>query len=246
MATILDILQTENVALDASGVNWGANTDNDRFQPRNWVPWKEFNYKTLLSIYGGLLGISWTGPRRSESASAFDTEVFSEDMFEDVLRRFVSPVINDALRLACSKIGEDTTHLGRGSRCEPSSHRPDWSLVARSRMGDNGRYDNLLPGDTKLHRKWYPEMLRDNYEHNYEEWRKPVSRIMTYMMFYESRYGFLITDGNLVVFSGQRPPELGIPRPGICGDSLGGFREASHRQARSLVAEHDGDGRHEH
>jgi hypothetical protein len=202
MATILKTLQTKNLVVDASPAPHGPNTASGTFWPETWHPWPEFNYETLLSIYGDILATPWGAALPRSTASSFDTEVFAEDTLEDILRRFLSPTVNEALHLACATITQSTIHLGRGSRCQSSQVRPDWSLVSRDHKDEDGKYLNLLPGDTKLHKKWHAEMLT----YNYEEWRKPVSQIMGYMVYHETRYGFILSDVELVVFRITREP----------------------------------------
>lgn len=153
-------------------------------------------------MYGDVLATPWVGALPRPTASSFDAEIFAEDTFEDILRRFLSPTVNEALRLACAAIAQSTVHLGRWSRCQSDHFMPDWSVVSSDYKTSNGKYLNLLPGDTKLHSKWSPGLL----SRNYEEWRKPVSQIMGYMVDNGTRYGFLLSNESLVVFRVTREP----------------------------------------
>ncbi|KAK5989677.1 hypothetical protein PT974_07932 [Cladobotryum mycophilum] len=54
-----------------------------------------------------------------------------------------------------------------------------------------------MPGDTRLDRKWQPSMLED--DDDMMEWQKVVIQVLNYMIEHGTRYGFVITDANLVV-----------------------------------------------
>ncbi|KAF5691581.1 hypothetical protein FDENT_3316 [Fusarium denticulatum] len=79
-----------------------------------------------------------------------------------------------------------------------------------------GKFWTLLPGDTKLSVKWYPEMSLSENENVQYQWTLPMSQIGTYAARSDCRYGFLITDQALVVlrFTKERIGEgLATTRP---------------------------------
>ncbi|KAK4232990.1 hypothetical protein C8A03DRAFT_39333, partial [Achaetomium macrosporum] len=86
-----------------------------------------------------------------------DLRTYNEDTLELILAKFVMPTVNYAL---AGQRGQ--CHYGAGSRCGRVEIKPDWSLIS---PGINHSVVhrltvpvNLIPGNTKLHRKWEPEM----------------------------------------------------------------------------------------
>ena len=63
-----------------------------------------------------------------------------------------------------------------------------------------GKYFNMLPGDTKLSAKWSPGMRYSPDPGERGQWSLVVSQISHYSSKLDTRYGFIITDKHLVVF----------------------------------------------
>ena len=57
-----------------------------------------------------------------------------------------------------------------------------------------------MAGDTKLSARWQPNLHRTNDE----QWRRPIRQVLTYSNDIQCRYGFLITDNELVVIQFAR------------------------------------------
>ena len=95
-------------------------------------------------------------PRATRANTTALDLIQNEETLEDALRWFPMPVVNQALS---SMPG--APHYGRGTRCITAQFKPDWSVVLESKVEGNGRYVNLLPGDTKLSSKWTPRMIED-------------------------------------------------------------------------------------
>lgn len=66
-------------------------------------------------------GLTWID---IPTALDYDLQVSNEETLEDLLRRFVSPVVNFALRRQ-----PDACHFGRGSRYK-GPNIPDWSVIS--------------------------------------------------------------------------------------------------------------------
>lgn len=186
--TLLEALTERNVPLNPSSAVPGTNTNVVAiFQPDDWTPWTDFNYATLTRIFRSELGATYRGSEQQRHLE-MDTFANNEEVLDDAMRRFVAPTTNYALHYQ-----PGSPHLGRGSRVN-GDYRPDWSVISAQHFSDQG-YSNILPGDTKLDAKWSPGM-RDT---NYEEWRKVMAQIATYMAYFQTRYGFILTDQYLVV-----------------------------------------------
>ncbi|KAL8661170.1 MAG: hypothetical protein Q9202_005827 [Teloschistes flavicans] len=80
-------------------------------------------------------------------------------------------------------------------------HRPDWGGVRRP-VQCAGKQRNILPGETKLSSKWDRDKLPSGYDEHYSiayRFYGPIQQIYTYCMRSNSRYGYLITDKELLV-----------------------------------------------
>lgn len=83
----------------------------------------------------------------------------NEKTLETVLLRFVSPTVNEALEVTSKALHwTEAPYLGEGCRTGYDPYRPDWSLISDNRLGDQAMNINMLPGDTKVHHKWHPEL----------------------------------------------------------------------------------------
>ncbi|KAF5974096.1 hypothetical protein FBULB1_7928 [Fusarium bulbicola] len=191
MPTLLEALTNRNVAVNSQPAVGGSNTTTETYiEPGGWRTWDEFNYDTLTQIFQRKLASEYRGSSEPR-ALELDLIINNEETLEDLLRRFVSPCVNYALERQ-----QGQPHLGRGSRCG-FEDRPDWSAISAEYMTEHGQFANILPGDTKLDAKWSPWMFEDMGSFN--EWQKVVAQELTYMARYRTRYGFIITDANLVV-----------------------------------------------
>lgn len=123
--------------------------------------------------------------------------------------RTVLPPVNAALQHALQyrKLGQAfSLSLSRAGRTyyEPGGDtrrfKPDWPVCAAGRVStfEDGsyRYLNLLPGDSKLSNKWNSSFYESMEDRAY--WEDPVRQIVHYCINSDSRYGFIITDEELV------------------------------------------------
>lgn len=204
MVILLEALTRPNVAVNSDATVSGPNTDVvSDFEIQGWRPWTDFNYATLTRIFRRELGQEYRGEQQPRPVQ-HDLDIYNEDSFDDLLRRFVSPTINYALE---NQAG--SCHYGRGTRCPVENYKPDWSVISDQCINSDGQFANILPGDTKLDSKWRPEMV--NEPQNRDEWEKVITQITTYIACHHSRYGFIITDALVVALRITRcEPEDGI------------------------------------
>ncbi|RTE72673.1 hypothetical protein BHE90_012912 [Fusarium euwallaceae] len=132
-------------------------------------------------------------------ASAFDRQIRDEKSLDYFLAKYIWPHVNGALVQATSTLewGQEVFYLGPGSWCHGTGP-PDWGLVSNCRT-EQGKFWNLLPGDTKLSAKWQPDMLLSQNESERHQWTLPLSQVSTYAAQSACRYGFVVTDQALVV-----------------------------------------------
>jgi hypothetical protein len=197
--TVLDILVKPNPSLDSDSITRGSNTfGSDWIRADSWRPWKDFTYENLLSIFRKPLLATWKNPPIIDQGSYFDHEIRDERSLDLFLGKFMWPIINGALGRADEVLKwNQLFYVALGSWCHGTGP-PDWGLVSGSRTFE-GKYWNLLPGDTKLSAKWQPKMEQSSDDSERYQWSLPVSQINTYAAQSECRYGFIITDQHLVV-----------------------------------------------
>lgn len=211
--TVLDALTKSNPIVDNSRSKGGPNTVvYTEIHAASWRPWSDFQYDVLAKIFKEQLKKPYSGPRTFAPLEE-DLRIYAEDTLEDVLSRFVVPIVNRSLA-----VQKGQGYYGRGSRCPRSTIRPDWSLTSPAVYyllpDQSSEPVNLTPGDTKLHKKWRPEM-RTRPE-QFVEWQKVVDQVVKYSMVSETRCGFIATEKNLVVLRITRMPDdagLAMGRP---------------------------------
>lgn len=187
MPTVLKLLTRPNVPVRSDGLREGNNStmsDSNTLDFDSFQDWPDFNYKTLISLWGDDLEKEL--PNIPDPAYLpMDMDVCDENTVDGLIRRFIVPPVNHALNLTHYK-----PFLDFGSRV-PDTYKPDWSVVSNKYYNDYSYY-NCLPGDTKTSKKWSYDM------DNHEEWKKPVSQVAFYQTLFRSRYGFILTDNALV------------------------------------------------
>jgi len=197
MPTILEVLTTRNVEIRSENVREGPNTTKDTdIWPDAWVPWEEFNYKTLVRIFDNGLKNEYRGLSVPRALPA-DLTIYNERTLEDLFRRFTVPSVNYALVTQ-----KRTPYVGAGGRSRSDA---DWSTTSDQRVEPySDTLVDFVPGDTKLDAKWWVGMEED--DETFDEWQKVVSQVMTYMALKKSRYGFIITDAGFVALRITREP----------------------------------------
>ncbi|KAK4154006.1 hypothetical protein C8A00DRAFT_14844, partial [Chaetomidium leptoderma] len=167
------------------------------------LPWTDFNYDSLLSIFAPVVEQPWLHPPPRRGIDPMEVEIFDEKSVESHLTKYTMPLVNAALIQANGLLGHDDNHRGHiwaTGRGGTTSGRPDWSVCSPDRKHQSGRYVNLVPGDTKVSKKWLPTLKRDNLA----QWALPIRQVFSYSRDLKVRYGFIITDADLVVLRFRR------------------------------------------
>ena len=214
--SLLDYLRSENPVINGDMCQPGANTKSKNHSwdtPRKIEVWKDFEYNSLKSIYGGELHRILECPFTFEDFSAIPRfpfrEIHDEKSLESLIVKWNHSMIIDALSMAQNylenRLSHDTIHMVRGSQARypdsGSKLRPDWGAVKRHTTRIS-KPDNVLPGDTKLSKKWSSGdieigLVQDDYKKT--DWLRPVAQIFSYCVRSNSRYGYVITNKELVV-----------------------------------------------
>lgn len=176
----------------------------------------EFEYDTLKSIYRGalheVLECHFTLDKFTVPELPF-CQIHDEDSLVSLIVKWNQSVVSNALSAAQSHLDGRLPHkviyMSKGGQAQyPGNHsglRPDWAGVKPSIAAINTsstKAQNVLPGETKLSRKWSstkiePERVEGIMEK--QEWFLPLSQIFSYCVRANARYGYIITDKELVV-----------------------------------------------
>jgi len=215
--SILSSLTQPNPTIDHSGLRDGTVTKiSEAVHVVSTTKWTEFNYRNLYNKFRHILESRHPIPTPC-TLSPRESKIFDEDTFEhQVLSRVTIPSVNYALDAAANFLS--TQHrrpfpvwqIRRGAICvyeKDAKARADWGLVSDDFL-DNLRYFyNFMPGDSKISSKWSADAMETDADDDLEEHHSlPVQQVGGYCDKARSRYGFVITDEDLVVIEFRRDP----------------------------------------
>ncbi|CAK7222582.1 hypothetical protein SCUCBS95973_004890 [Sporothrix curviconia] len=195
----------------------GANTRAARIV-ESWTEWKDFNAATLYDMFHDIIQASWTVRVSLHAPSTpWDSHIHDEDEFEHYLAsKHIVPAVNAALAFASSYTKMDVDlHLGRSGKTRSdvvadNRNHADWALCREDMRSQRfpDKYISLMPGDSKMSTKW----LSSDYTVAPNNWADPVNQVAIYSQTAPSRYGFIITDTELVVlrFRAESVNEAGL------------------------------------
>jgi hypothetical protein len=204
-------------------------TSRHWIKPARLVKWEDFNYDNLMRSCGGLFGSLLQHPvqpldfsQHFEDITAFTAEQSLENFFNKWTRTIVSFGLSTAqehsrafqephIRMihGCDAT-TGTRHGIRNQQYKRKLRRlfPDWAGVFTLETKDGKRPLNILPGDTKLNYKFKSEDIKPVITPAYiPRWLWPILQVFTYCVRVNGRYGYIITDKELVVLRVGRPHE---------------------------------------
>ena len=114
-------------------------------------------------------------------------------------------VVSDALEITQKLSGADQAqakiYMVRGGQANSyPKYKPDWAGVLRA--STKKRTSSILPGETKVGWKWKSQDIQDgdvNGVYLAGDWLEPIKQIYTYCIKLNVRYGYIITERELVV-----------------------------------------------
>ena len=227
MATIKqslgDYLRRENPTLVRGACSTGSNTTSrvvEYLVPDHIKDWTDFRYESLCSMYGGVLSQVLESEFQCQDFSAIPQkpfrEIHDESSLESLLTKWNHSVVSEALSKAQERLyanhSDKTIYMARGGQSHipqlvKEKRFPDWAGIqpALSRVDVQGTRVssiNILPGDTKVSKKWLSEDIVDgalDTDYTPDNWQRPLKQIYTYCVRANARYGYIITDKELVV-----------------------------------------------
>lgn len=216
IACLVDYLTLPNPSITYSPkFKKGENTLGDYFMVDNISIWEGFTIESLLEMYGSLLWRRLTHEQLN-TLSRFDVpdapycEIWNENSLENLLA-FSSQwpvncglVLSQKLLAPPSKLPSKCISMARGGQTESTrSLQPDWA--GKNEITNS----NLLPGDTKLARKWSSDKIpigKVPDEKPKANWLRPLRQLSSYCMKHQCRYGYIITEEELVALRVSAAP----------------------------------------
>ena len=252
--TLSDYLRSKNPDIHTKGCPRGSNTSSKRLAyltPGLIEKWEDFGYDSLQEIYGGalhrVLKSEYSCRDYSDIPQKPYCEIADENCLEMLLAmwnwRVVSEGLSKAQECLYGHQNSNVIYMAKGGRSRFSvagRFRPDWAGI-RSDPEDNIIQEetikppNILPGDSKLGKKWSSNKIRDGSvksEYLSNDWLKPLRQIYTYCVKANARYGYIITEEEVVVIR-VRP----ILEPGDLGET--NDSQESQQESESLEKEQE-------
>ncbi|KAK2809755.1 hypothetical protein FQN50_003600 [Emmonsiellopsis sp. PD_5] len=202
---LLDYLMVAPPGLPTQETNKTSNTTNDQYNWRqiNSVgPWSEFTYASIIQHYGTLLQqVQVTcEPMPDSPAQAINTE----PMFAMRFNTYVQSQLRRALRAGFQHLAPQlanlhltciTVDIGDAAQII-NNFRPD---IAFFRDGSTlNSSPNRCPGDLKVSWKWGSDWAVVGSPTDRAEYLQVLSQVNFYMKQHNARYGFVLTDTELV------------------------------------------------
>lgn len=204
--SLMSYLQTALPAIPTNPpANPSGNTTNTAYRAediRSISNWNEVNLNTILQRYGNVVG------QARLPADAMPTSppraIPAENALRSKVSEYVIPRIRRALRcgfdqLAAANLMGDKTcvsfDVGEMARVI-DNYKPDTAYFELA----NSTGPNRAPGDVKPSWKWNTAMASHPLPGVRSEYRQALSQVNWYMRQHRSRYGFILTDRELLVF----------------------------------------------
>lgn len=222
---LLEYLMQKNPVIDASRGITGGNTKSygEKWKgPVDIVEWTDFDPQSLLKAFEGhlaeILKTNFTASAPLPIPAFPFREIHDEDSLEALLILWTQQIVSNALAVAQDHLptirSSGRIYMARGGQAQSpkafpkggnkQSSYPDWAAVRQleSTRPRNIRSKNILPGDTKISSKWKSENMKykDTDIYNVESKAAlPVWQVFNYCLKADVRYGYIITDQELVV-----------------------------------------------
>jgi len=189
-------------------------------RPSRIAKWEDFDCASLMKCCGGLFcemlkhtiePIKF--PHLEKDIIRFADEAALEKHY---VSQWTHPIVTTALSHAQRQSNDRGLRppfvemVAGGNAQSISGHKPDWAGT-RTMVPDNPNQTvNILPGETKVSYKWKStEIVPKEVKANdmVQNWFWPLRQIFTYCMNFKTRYGYIISDEEVVAFRVRAPRE---------------------------------------
>ena len=222
--TLLKYLRTPDPTVNGDRCPKGGNTTQSTYDtPREVLEWEEFGYETLTRIYGGrlcdILNQTFDLVDFTNIPDFPFCRYYDEDSFQSLLVKWNLSVVTEALaksqplllrardHVYMVKGGQAPSPKAKAEEKKKRGWKPDWGCTVGDSgptiaPGDEDSEPSLLPGDSKVSKKWSSSLIEPGRVQNRwgsKNWLSPLRQIYSYCLSNNRRYGYLITDIELVV-----------------------------------------------
>ena len=247
--TLSDYLRSKNPDIQTKNWSRGSNTSSKRLiylTPGLIEKWEDFGYDSLQKIYGGalhrVLKSEYSCRDYSDIPQKPYCEIADENCLEMLLAmwnwRVVSEGLSKAQECLYAHQNSNVIYMAKGGRSrflvagKAGKFRPDWAGIQTNPEDNISREEtmkppNILPGDSKLGKKWSSNKIKDGPvkgEYLSNDWLKPLKQIYTYCVKANARYGYIITEEEVVVIRVR--PILEPGDSGATNDSQESWQES--------------------
>lgn len=195
------------------------NTTNQTWRmPSKITKWEDFDRASLMKCCGGLFCEMLKHPIEPMKFPHLEKDIirFADEaaLEKHYVSQWTHPIVTTALFHSQSQCKDyqlrppfvDMVAGGNArsvSAHRVSAHYPDWAGI-RTMLPDNPNQTvNILPGDTKVSYKWKSTEIvpkKINANDVVQNWFWPLRQIFTYCMNFKTRYGYIISDEEVVAF----------------------------------------------
>ena len=171
--------------------------------------WKEFKLETIVELFGdptsSILNQSYDLQDFSNTHPCF-SQISDEDSLEALLIKYTQSTILEALQKTTNSLLDQEVTMVRGGQASlfhldnRKDLRPDWAGRCHLQKANN-----ILPGETKPSRVFSSKVLRecadrhDHVKNPTADYLWPARQLTAYCVYSHMRYGYIITDEELIV-----------------------------------------------
>ncbi|KAI1399237.1 hypothetical protein F4819DRAFT_426964 [Hypoxylon fuscum] len=214
--TFLHYLTLANPKVDSSESKEGDPTKIPRvYGPHDCKLWADVTWENLEATFGEALRQEAHDhiTRDVDDAASVKTDVLEEASVITLIETWNQKVVQRALHGTRDILIKNQLKgpLSRGviyfakndgeghMRCERGNvQRPDWCVYQKKPAEKKVRFDNIVPGECKPAKKWKSEWINSDDERLKKKARKALQQITKYMYLGKTRYGFIISEEELV------------------------------------------------
>ncbi|KAJ4412864.1 hypothetical protein N0V82_008715 [Gnomoniopsis sp. IMI 355080] len=208
--TIHDVLARRNPTLDVK-TGKGSLSKDPGWEGAHYSlikPWDEFNYQNLVNGWGHILSIQGAKGKFEDEISNSQKEIIDEDKIDSVAEIWNVECLRDPLKKGAERIRgtpqPDVTIRKKymqytGPKCpKKKKMEPDMAIFLKD--GTRTSCTTLVMGDNKCATKWSHRAVTRSTKEQSKELLWPIRQIVTYCVHARTRYGYIMTTSEVVVF----------------------------------------------
>lgn len=173
------------------------------------MQWRDFNYQRLINGWGHILSIEGARGRFEEEISDSQREIIDEDKIDSVAEMWNVECLRDPLKRGAACIRRTTVpditikkKFMQHPRADERPLEPDMAIFLKD--GSRTSSTTLVMGENKCATKWTHLGLEGETKKTEALW--PVRQIVTYCVHVRTRYGWIMTSSEVVVFRVTKKP----------------------------------------